>query len=1291
MTEAYADEFRGTERFFVERRIGSGGMGVVYRAYDRERGQRIAIKTLHRVEATAIYRLKREFRALADLVHPNLVRLYELFSDAEHWFFTMEYVEGTDFLDFVRSGSPARDFRADAYTPNEHTPGAGDSTERLDTSIESPRQKLDTFNTRRSGPPFPSLPDEFSRQSEIETPATISPSELSRLRPALRQLVEGIAAVHRADRLHRDVKPSNMLVTPQGRVVLLDFGLATPLGQDGRTETMSLNLVGTVRYMSPEQAAGLELSAASDWYSVGVMLYEALTGRPPFEGRPLQILRNKQEQESVPPCELVDAVPEDLNSLCTALLRRDPLARPSGDELAKHLGSASDGQQTLHVSPQPASPRAPFIGRKEHLDALADALRSVQNGQTTATYIRGNSGVGKSALVERFLDEFCTGDQTVVLAGRCWERESVPYKALDSLVDALSRYLVRLPRLQAEALLPREVDALSRVFPVLRRVDAVAEARGPKADIPDKQELRQRAFGALRELLARLGDRKTLVLHIDDLQWGDLDSVALLSDLLCPPDPPTLLLLVCYRREDEAASPVLQALLEPRSAGQAQIEPEQISVDPLTEEEARRLARELIGTDRTGSEELCDAIARESAGNPYFVDALVREQRSGTSPIRDLRATGTISLDQMLWKQASTMPATAMRLLQAVAVAGHPLRQIDAYEAAELATDDRETLAVLRTAHMIRTRGDNLDDEIETFHDRVRETVLRHLPPDAAADCHRSLAVVLDAAGGTDPAVLAAHFIGAHEPEQAAKHFVTAASQATDALAFDRAAELYRQAIELQPPGETDSQRLRPKLAETLANAGRGTEAAEQYLLAADKADATDAAEFRRHAAMQYLRSGHMDEGLALLHEVLAAVGMRLPKTPRRAIWSLIARRAMIRLRGLKFHQRNASQVSASECNRIDICWSAATGLTTADPIRAADFQARTLLLALRYGEPSRIARSLSLEAFHVATAGGVTARRVEQMLAKAEALARQVDDPHSIGLATLMAGCAAYLQGRWKDAVRLCDEAEIVFRDKCTGVAWELETAHGFAIRALGMSGQITELRRRLPTLLAEARRRGSLYALTSPGTFLLPALAADDPDTADKELQERVSQWSRAAFHLQHINGIVIQANIDIYRGRPVAAWRHVVEHWPAFVRSHLRRIQLVRVMGHEVRARCALAAAANVADSSAMLHTAKKDARRLQREGVPYAEPIAQMIYAGIAAHSGNTDQAATLLNKAIAGFDATDMSLYAAAARHRLGRLLGVDEGSDLIKQSDAWMAAQGIQNPARMTALFTPGF
>src|SRR5262249_47922364 len=144
---------------------------------------------------------------------------------------------------------------------------------------------------------------------------------------------------------------------------------------------------------------------------------------------------------------------------------------------------------------------ATLIGRERHLAALNEAFQQTKQGRAVVVYVEGRSGMGKSILVHHFLEQLRSLEQEVViLSGRCYEQESVPYKAFDSVVDALSRYLKHLPTVEAEVFLPNDVLTLARLFPVLRQIEAVAKARPKVLDISDPQELRCRAFGSLLEL-----------------------------------------------------------------------------------------------------------------------------------------------------------------------------------------------------------------------------------------------------------------------------------------------------------------------------------------------------------------------------------------------------------------------------------------------------------------------------------------------------------------------------------------------------------------------------------------------------------------------------------------------------------------------------------------------------------------------------------------------------------------------------------------------------------------------
>ena len=1256
-----AREFVGTERFTLLRRLGTGGMGVVYEAHDRKMDKVVALKTLTRAEAAHIYRFKREFRTLADVSHPNLVTLYELMSDGDDWFFTMELVKGVTFINYVRPDimcSPATDVDITLPVPRAHPINSAESeadTEIFDSSSFSFEEKEGPLET----------------EDESMAAANYRLDE-PRLRAALRQLAEGVNRLHEMGKLHRDLKPSNVLVTEEGRVVILDFGLVEDINPELR-ETL---LAGTPDYMSPEQGAQTAISKASDWYSVGVILYQALTGRLPFRGKFFEVMLRKQTRDPIQPREINPHVPRDLNDFCMRLLRREADTRPTGREIMRALGVP----RSSAMSP-PSISAGSFIGRERQIAELHDAFRATREGQTVVVYVHGSSGMGKSTLARIFLEQLKEKTlNAIILQGRCYERESVPYKALDGVVDSLSKHLASLRRAKAESLMPRNRAALARVFPVMLQVDSIFDARSAKRETIDLFTMRRQAFGALRELLANIASRKPLVIYIDDLQWADADSTFLLEELLRPPDAPPLLLVAGFRTEEIDEKPFLKQLL--LQAGTENCR--ELVIGPLAGGEARELTRSLFAAADVSGEPFIESIVHEAAGSPFLL-----EQLTHYGMMNERAATAGVSLTTMLEERMSQLPSGARQLLNVLAVARRPVDEAVALNASGLSGDPLQSLTPLRAAQFIRSGGTQYG--IEVYHDRIGETIGSLLDDSERRQIHRRLAQTIEARGLDDPESLYEDYLGAGETDRAAVHAEAAARKAASALAFDRAALYFRRAIELKPDAPNLNE-MKIGLGDALANAGRPAEAAREFLETAKTTSARRALELRQRAGAQLLMGGHIEEGLEVFRVVMETVGFRLAKGPKRALLSLVLRRLLIKLRGLRFTERPAEMISESDLLRIDICWAVAAGLGVVDLIRGADFQSLHLLLALRAGEISRIARAMAFEVSQAAARGGGAAQeRVAELIEKTETLAARAGNPHAKGLAIWARGLSSYLMGHWKEAAEYCERAAEVLRDQCTGVTWELTIANRFMLTSLLYLGEMVEVSRRVPQLLSAALEQGNLFAATDLRTRLNAIwLAGDDPDRARDEVIAAMTTWPRKGFHLQHYSSLVALAQIELYTGDYEIAWKHIEAQWRPLEKSMLLRIQGLRIDAMQLRARLALASAFGD-QRERRLRLAEKLAAKIERENMAYANPLATLIRAGIARQRGDGGRALTLTEKALKDFEAADMQLYAVAARRRLGEMLGGDRGRQLVAQTEEWMTKQQIKNPPRMINLLAPGF
>ena len=684
-------------RFELREELGKGGMGVVYEAYDHETDSLIALKTLRQFDADALYRFKNEFRALADVHHPNLVRFGELYCERGQWFFTMELVRGIDFQSYVRLAG-----------------FGGEASDQLETQQISGRSSAEQ-NGSANGEAHAAAPLPVARGFDE-----------AKLRSAARQLALAIDALHRAGRIHRDLKPSNVLVRDDGHLLLLDFGLV----QDVRRKSSSSGLMhyaltGTPAFIAPEQITRQHVGPPADWYSFGTMLFLALTGRLPFVGSADQIIAGKQSFDAPEAQRLCVEVPADLNALCRGLLARDPDARPAAHEILERLGAAGEVVPSPLEGARWSSDGAPlFVGRDAELGALVDSLASCRQGRCASVVVEGEPGVGKSALVRQFLEHHVALDpNAVVLAGRCYEQEAVPFKAFDTVVDSLTLYLAELDEGRVAPLLRAGTRYLASVFPVLRRVSQVA-SQAPVREVDNPLALRAQAFQELKRLLAAMAERVRLVLFIDDLQWADKDSLALLEHLIDPLDAPSCLLVATRRStsDGEAARSGPTELL-----GRFR----RLRLSGLSRVESESLWARLWGNaarDAVGAPQL-ETLLAEAAGHPFFLSELVRYTKT-----LERQLPANTSLRDVLWERVCRLEAPARRFMECVALAGAPIKlQVVARAAGLEVNDSLQILSGLRVGQMIRVSRRGEARLVETYHDRVREALVEHLHRDESA------------------------------------------------------------------------------------------------------------------------------------------------------------------------------------------------------------------------------------------------------------------------------------------------------------------------------------------------------------------------------------------------------------------------------------------------------------------------------------------------------------------------------------------------------------------------------
>jgi tetratricopeptide (TPR) repeat protein len=644
------------------------------------------------------------------------------------------------------------------------------------------------------------------------------------------QMAKALSAAHAAGITHRDIKPENIMVRGDGYVKVLDFGLArlVPTGLDREAATLQYTepgtLLGSARYMSPEQARGESVSPPSDIFSLGQIFYEIATGRHPFATDSiLGTLNAITGQVPVTPSRLNPDIPSAIEALILNMLQKDARLRPTAAEvevaLAEIGGQSFSGESRSPVLRQRTRHT---VGREKAHAELREALTSAFAGKGLLMCVPGEPGMGKTTLVEDFLSDLRAAAEPCIIArGRCSERLAgteayLPWlEALDGLLrgaDAQGRTSVFGDESIVQTTKRLAPTWYAQAMPLQPDDSSVERLLAERAA---SQERMKREFGALLE---EVSERRPLVLFFDDLHWADVSTIDLLAFLANKFDSMRVLIIATYRQSDLllAKHPFLQVRPDLQARGVCR----EIELGFLSREEIEKyLALEF--PEHLFPAELPALIHSKTEGNPLFVADLVRY----------LRDRGVIASEQGRWVLAQSLPGIERdlpesvrgmierkigqlgeedrRLLVAASVQGYEFDSAIVAKALELdPADVEERLEVLERVNALvrfvserEFPGRVLTLRYRFVHVLYQNALYASLRPTRRAQLSATVAEALLACYGEQSATVASElaflFETARDWSRASDYYLAAANNASEVFANQEAGVLAQRGLEM--------------------------------------------------------------------------------------------------------------------------------------------------------------------------------------------------------------------------------------------------------------------------------------------------------------------------------------------------------------------------------------------------------------------------------------------------------------------------------------------------------------
>ncbi len=644
--------------------------------------------------------------------------------------------------------------------------------------------------------------------------------------PLARQVAEALRVAHAAGIVHRDIKPENLMVRPDGYVKVLDFGLARLLPErpdalaPPSADTDPGTLLGTVSYMSPEQARCEPVGSATDIFSLGIVLYELTTGRHPFEGLgTLGTLRAIADEHPLPPTRLNPEVHAALEGLILRMLEKDPHHRPSAAEVEAVLGELAGGpggplapRAAGDSHREPPTLRRQTVGRELERAALWTGFEAAAIGRGQLLCVTGEPGIGKTTLVEDFLRELAAGRAHGSARGRCSERLAGA-EAYLPVLEALDG-LLRGPGGESAAHLLRLVAPCWYAQVAPTGPEASGDPGTPAPRSGSQERMKRELFVFLQEL-SRL---RPLVLFLDDVHWADISTVDLLAYLGARCVDLRLLVLLTYRPTEMllGRQPFVSVQLELQRHGACR----EVPLGFLSQAEVESY----LGLTFPGHRfppEFVTLIHAKTEGSPLFLVELLRylrdrgviAQEGGgwalAQAVPDFERELPESVRSLICKKIGQLGEGDLRLLTAASVQGYEFDSAVVAEALQLdAAEVEERLAALDRVHgLVRlVREEEFPDRTLTLRYRFvhllyQNALYQGLQPSRRANWSAALAEGLLRHHGEQGSDIAAEvgclFEAARDFGRAARHFLLAAQNAGRVFAHRQAEALARRGLRL--------------------------------------------------------------------------------------------------------------------------------------------------------------------------------------------------------------------------------------------------------------------------------------------------------------------------------------------------------------------------------------------------------------------------------------------------------------------------------------------------------------